>query len=243
MVGGIRFEHSHRLVAGTVGFLTLILTVWIEMTETRKRVRWLAIACLGAVVLQGILGGLTVLFRLPAPISVAHACLGPIFFCLTVCLAMLLKVRTPSNLEIVPELETEELKRFRLHSTLTALSIFFQMLLGSVVRHTGGDVWIHVLWAFVVLMMTGSLVTRAANHFGEDRQIFRPALFLGFLVVAEFFLGIGAFVSTRIAGIQPGLTQVLFPTVHQTLGALILATSVVLTLRPSSKQLASTVSA
>src|SRR4029079_11442025 len=83
-VGGIFYEHSHRLLASFVGFLTIVLTVWTWMKESRKWVRWLAAAALATVIMQGILGGLTVKFLLPTPISTAHACLAQTFFCLII---------------------------------------------------------------------------------------------------------------------------------------------------------------
>src|ERR1051326_4703575 len=79
-VGGIFFEHSHRLVASFVGFLTVILTLLTWLGEKRVWVKWLSAAALGAIILQGVLGGLTVLFLLPAPISTLHACLAQTFF-------------------------------------------------------------------------------------------------------------------------------------------------------------------
>ena len=87
-VGGIFYEHSHRLIASTVGFLTIILAVWTWRVDPRRWVRWLAFAALGAVMLQGLLGGLTVLLLLPAPVSIGHAGLAQLFFCLTLSLAV-----------------------------------------------------------------------------------------------------------------------------------------------------------
>lgn len=230
MVGGVRFEHTHRILASSVGLLTLILTLWIGATEKRREIRWLSIACLGAVVLQGVLGGLTVLFRLPAPISVAHACLGPIFFCLAVSLAAFTKPdrkgAVPPPLHFPSENEAKNFHRLALAVT----SFFFlQLLLGAVIRHTGQGVWLHIVVAFLVLILTGVLVSLSLSSRANGIQ--RPALFLGFLVVLQFFLGIGAFGFTQIQGIPQGLGQILFPTFHQTLGAMILAASVVLTLR------------
>src|SRR6478609_3888692 len=83
-VGGILYEHSHRLIASTVGFLTIVLAVWLWREERRRWMKRLGGAALGAVVAQGLLGGLTVLFYLPAAISIAHAALAEIFFCITV---------------------------------------------------------------------------------------------------------------------------------------------------------------
>jgi cytochrome c oxidase assembly protein subunit 15 len=88
MVGGIYYEHGHRLIASTVGMLTIVLAIWLWVREPRRWVRRLGLIALGAVVVQGLLGGLTVLFFLPAPISIAHAGLAEIFFCLTVTIAV-----------------------------------------------------------------------------------------------------------------------------------------------------------
>jgi len=100
--------------------------------------------------------------------------------------------------------------------------IFLQILLGAIVRHTGKLIWIHIAGAFVVLGVTSWMVSRSWS---------RTAVFLGLLVVLEFFLGIGAFVFSRLEGIPQGWGGILFPTIHQTLGALILATAVVIALR------------
>src|SRR3954464_9154976 len=87
-VGGILYEHGHRLIASTVGFLTIILAVWLWTSEPRRWMKWLGAGALGAVIAQGVLGGLTVMFFLPAPISTAHAGLAEIFFCITVAIAL-----------------------------------------------------------------------------------------------------------------------------------------------------------
>src|ERR1700759_5069910 len=67
-VGGVFYEHGHRLIASTVRFLTIILAGWLWRSEPRRWLKWLGVAALGAVVAQGVLGGLTVLFFLPAAI-------------------------------------------------------------------------------------------------------------------------------------------------------------------------------
>ena len=65
MVGGIFYEHGHRMIAAFVGMLSIVLAAWLWRVESRRWVRWLGIAALGAIVAQGILGGITVLFFLP----------------------------------------------------------------------------------------------------------------------------------------------------------------------------------
>src|SRR5262245_62938782 len=88
MVGGIFYEHTHRLVASTVGFLIVVLAVWLWRAEPRAWVRRLGFVALGAVVTQGLLGGLTVRYLLPDPISIAHASLAQLVFCLTITISL-----------------------------------------------------------------------------------------------------------------------------------------------------------
>src|SRR5207302_10650088 len=88
LVGGVKFEHTHRMIAQGAGLLTIILAVWMWRAEKRRRLRILAMAAVATVIAPGILGGLTVLFFLPAPISSAHAAFAPTFFCITVSMAV-----------------------------------------------------------------------------------------------------------------------------------------------------------
>ena len=87
MVGGVFYEHGHRMAASLVGFLTLVLALWTWRREPRAGVRKLGWAALLAVCAQGLLGGLTVIFLLPTAVSMAHACLAQTFFLLTIAMA------------------------------------------------------------------------------------------------------------------------------------------------------------
>src|SRR5262245_26889980 len=87
-VGGIFYEHTHRLIASTVGFLIVVLSIWLWRAEPRAWVRRLGFLALGAVVTQGVLGGITVLWYLPGPVSIAHASLAQLVLCLTVTIAL-----------------------------------------------------------------------------------------------------------------------------------------------------------
>src|SRR5687768_6562605 len=88
MEGGIFYEHGHRMVATTVGFLTIILAVWLWRADPRPWMKRLGWAALGAVIVQGALGGMTVIFLLPKPVSISHACLAQLFFSTTVAIAL-----------------------------------------------------------------------------------------------------------------------------------------------------------
>src|ERR1044071_2974230 len=88
MVGNLFWEHGHRMVATTVGILTIVLTIYIFLREKRSWVQKLGVFALCAVVAQGLLGGLTVKLMLPLAVSAAHATLAQLFFCTTVSLAV-----------------------------------------------------------------------------------------------------------------------------------------------------------
>ena len=88
MVGGIKYEHSHRMIAEFIGLLIIVMAVWTQRVEQRKWMRVLGWIALAAVVGQGILGGITVLNFLPWSISTAHATLGQMIFCIVVAMAL-----------------------------------------------------------------------------------------------------------------------------------------------------------
>jgi hypothetical protein len=132
MVGGIFYEHGHRLIASLVGLLTVGLALWLWRVETRpwvRRLGWLAVA---AVVAQGVLGGLTVIYLLPDAISISHAGLAQIFFSLTVSLALFTSP-TWRNPPAAP-VSDPGLRRLLL---VTTLLVYGQILLGATMRHTG----------------------------------------------------------------------------------------------------------
>jgi heme a synthase len=134
MVGGIFYEHSHRMIASVVGFLTVILTIWLWKREERRWVRVLGVIALGAVVAQGVLGGLTVLFLLPTAISVSHATLAQTFFCLISTIALVTSKWWHAEQPILP---AEPFKRSVLQlSVATTFTIFVQLILGALMRHT-----------------------------------------------------------------------------------------------------------
>src|SRR6266436_1594912 len=129
MVGGVLFEHGHRLAATAVGCLTIVLALWTVVGEQRPGVRVLGIAMLVAVILQGVLGGVTVLYKLPLAVSVTHACLAQTFFCLTVTLAL---VTSPAWSVPRPRRSPVALGVL---AGLTTGAVFGQLVLGALMRH------------------------------------------------------------------------------------------------------------
>jgi len=138
MVGGVLYEHGHRMIAGTVGILTFIQAALFWFRESRAWVRRLSYAAVGMVLLQATLGGLTVLFRLPPAVSVGHACLAQIFFCTIVLLAVVTSQswRKPSSGNL-PAGGAVPPKSLRAFAIFLPVLFFGQLLVGAIVRHTG----------------------------------------------------------------------------------------------------------
>jgi cytochrome c oxidase assembly protein subunit 15 len=229
MVGGVKFEHGHRMIAGTVGILTILLAIWIWKVESRRWLRWVAFAAVMAVLAQALLGGITVLFYLPVAISTAHATLGQIFFCLTSSLALFTGQDWQWDEHKVEDHGTPSL---HLLTTLTTGVILVQLILGAIYRHSKeGIISPHVVGACTVTLLVGWIVAIALMRFREVRKIVRPALLLGGLVVVQLFLGIGSYfmkLAARTAP-QPLPGVVHITTTHVATGALILLTSLYLT--------------
>jgi len=232
MVGGVKFEHGHRMVAEFVGLMTIILAVWTWRAERRPWLRILGVAALGTVIAQGILGGLTVLFYLPAAVSSAHAAVAQTFFCIAVCIAMF---TSRQWVEEVPHVEFD-MRRPSLF-TLTLLSIFVlyvQLILGAMFRHKGMSWWPHVLHAGIVAVVLTWTAIRALSVYSKIEAVRKPAILMLSLLMTQLCLGFAAFL-TRVAWgkdkVQPELPMVVSTVTHVAVGALLLATTVILAIQ------------
>jgi cytochrome c oxidase assembly protein subunit 15 len=132
-VGGIKYEHGHRLFASFVGLCTLILTVWLAVKEERNWVRGMGFAALAAVITQGILGGLTVLFQLPTAVSMAHGMLAQSFFCLVSTIAL---VTSSWWKDTVTGIQDDIGKPLQIFSMIAVAAVFLQLAFGALLRHT-----------------------------------------------------------------------------------------------------------
>jgi cytochrome c oxidase assembly protein subunit 15 len=135
-IGGVFFEHIHRLIASTVGFLTIILTVWLWRSETRRWVRNLGYAALAAVVIQGVLGGLRVTL-LRDEIGIFHACLAQAYFATLIVIA-LVTTNFWDRLSLNP-VQSENVRILVRVSIITAIIIYVQLTLGATMRHQHRD--------------------------------------------------------------------------------------------------------
>jgi len=231
MIGGIFYEHGHRMIASFVGLLTVILALWVWKKEKRKLVRIMAFSTLATVIAQGVLGGLTVLLFLPAPVSVMHACLAQTFFCLIASLALV----TSKSWQNKIELEAEDRKTLSLRKVgvLTTAALYLQLILGAALRHSKSGILFHVAGAFLVAFFVLWFISRIYKFFEHRSELFKPALILGFLLVVQISLGIGSYLVrlTSRDDVQPLPLPVAVTTAHLAVGALLLATCVVLTLQ------------
>lgn len=232
LVGGVKFEHTHRMIAQGAGLLTIILAVWTWRVEKRRWLRVLGLAALGTVIAQGILGGITVLFYLPPAVSSAHAALAQTFFCIAVALAVFTGRKW---IEEQPPVEFDQ-RRPSLF-TLTLLSIFVlyvQLILGAMFRHHGLSWWPHVVHAVVVSFVLAWTSVRALTVYPQIEAVRRPAIMMLSLVIAQLCLGFTAFL-TRVAwgrdAVQPELPMVVSTVAHVAVGALLLATTVILAIQ------------
>ena len=133
-VGGIFFEHTHRLIASTVGFLTIILAIWIWRADSRRWLRYLGLAALGAVILQGILGGLRVTM-LKDEIGIFHALLAQAFLGILIVITL----ATSQLWQRLRESDALATRKFFRVVLWTTITIYFQLGLGATMRHQHRD--------------------------------------------------------------------------------------------------------
>ena len=238
MVGNLFWEHGHRLVATTVGLLTIALVVYLFRSEKRRWVRRLGLLALAAVIAQGLLGGLTVKLMLPLAVSAAHATLAQLFFCTTVSLAVFTSRSWSQERATLEEKGTLPLRYLCLTAVAT---IFLQLVLGATLRHSATwdkplptDLVIaHIAGAIAVTLVLSGATLLVWRRHADEKFLTRPAAIATSLLALQLLLGLAAYV-TRLA--SPNDPQPLNPMVgitvaHVACGALVFATTIVLTLR------------
>ncbi len=230
MEGGIFYEHGHRMVATTVGLLTIGLVVFLLRAEDRRWLRRLGLIALGAVILQGVLGGITVIFMLPKAVSISHACLAQLFFSTTVSIALF---TSPSWKQDARTVEDGGEPHLRWLAILAPVSLLMQVALGAAARHKALSVIPHVAGAIVATTVVLWVTLRILMRHSEHPVLRRSALTLLGITFLQVFLGIAAYMS-RLAtadAVQPMPVMVGFTVLHVAAGALTMAASVVLAIQ------------
>ena len=223
MVGGIFYEHSHRLIGAVVGLLTLTLgaTLW----RAGGRLRWLGVAVVAAVIVQGVLGGLRVVL-LQGALAILHGCLAQAFFGLLVAIALLTaRVTPPSPRRVSPST--------RALTVATATLIYVQIVFGALLTHAG-RIDLHLAGALGVFVLAPMATARLRR--GDDGVAAAAARTLLVLLGVQLLLGAGAFVGRFTSLPLPGgaVTGLALPVAHRLVGSLLLGAAVVLALRASA---------
>jgi cytochrome c oxidase assembly protein subunit 15 len=237
-VGNIFYEHSHRLIASFVGFLTIIQAVWLQLREPKRHLRILGWCALGAVIAQGVLGGLTVIFFLPPAISIAHAGLAEIFFGINVSIAFF----TSEFYERIQNIEKGDVP---VGGSVALVGVVYaQILAGALMRHLGAGLAIpdfplsfgHVVPAFTSTAIVVNFVHRTGAaivtiavvamyirllRFGPQHPMRLVANMLVLVIPTQVMLG----AYTVWSGKQPVITSL-----HVATGALTLAFTLLLAL-------------
>jgi heme a synthase len=229
LIGGIRFEYTHRVLAGLVSILTLILAVWITASERRplaKRLGWTALAL---VLAQAALGGFRVLEGFPSISATAHATLAQIFFITVVGLSLYLSPWWQSELS---PLEDRGSPRLRVLGTWMVIAILVQLVLGAAFRHGAFGIVPHLVGAGVVAVMVIWAGAAAKRRFRQVRDLRRATILLHSFFGLQILLGGAAWwaVVGAADAVQPTYIYVTLTVAHVLGGALTLAAAVLFAL-------------
>jgi len=229
MVGGIVYEHSHRVIAGVLGILLIVEAIVIWRREERRWLRWFALAAVGGVVAQAILGGEVVIKLLHYWLPVLHACFAEIMFGAILCLAVFTSKWWTDSHEML-----QDRGGISIHSLaiLNAVVMFIQVFLGAGFRHQYAPIWPHIVGAFVVL---GVMIWTAAvlrRRFDSSRELTFGRTLLHSMVGTQILLGGAAYWSRLVTqdAPQPMPAMVVLTVVHTVFGALVFASSILVVL-------------
>jgi cytochrome c oxidase assembly protein subunit 15 len=229
MVGGVLYEHSHRLIGSLVGLLTVALCVSLWVADARRWVRWLGIVAVAGVIVQGILGGLRVVL-VHASLALVHGAVAYAFFGLVASLAV---VTSPGWMGRSEGERPEGLAALRRLALAATGSIYVQILFGTVLTHTGTRLDAHLTFAALVSILVLVLCTRVLRAQGTWPGLVSPARTLQWLWILQLVLGLGAYVAKfGIGGVAMApLLGLSFSVAHRLVGGLMLVASLALTLR------------
>lgn len=229
LTGGDIYEYSHRVIAGVLGVLVLLLTVVLWIKESRRWLRWFAVIAMGGIVAQAILGGEVVIRLLHYWLPVMHACLAQIMFGALLAIAVF-----TSKWWVENHAPLEDSGSMSIHSVvlINAIVIFFQVFLGAGFRHNDMPIWPHAAGALLVLaavVWTGAVLRK---RFEKSRELTLMRILLHSFFGVQFLLGIGAYWARMVTAEAPRPPQMLvaLTVTHTVVGALLFAVSILLIL-------------
>ena len=230
-VANVRFEYSHRVIAGVVGMTTLLLAVWAQVSERRswvKKLSWIAFA---GVVLQAGVGGVRVLLpEYKALIAVPHALVAQSFFAVVIAIAVFTSRSWSSASDVKPDVGGVALRKLVAGSVGAVL---IQLVLGAGFRHQAFGIIPHIVGAVAVTLLIISTVVAVLSRHGKDDYLARPAKVALGLLITQVCLGVATYLA-RLASAsdpQPLEPMISLTVAHLVVGAVTLATTVVLALR------------
>lgn len=231
MVGGIFYEHSHRLIGSLVGLLTVALALVLWLKESGRSARRLGVVAVGVVIVQGILGGLRViLMSAGTELALIHGLLAHAFFVLIVSVVVLTSAEWKDGPATIEMADDGALSRLCL---LTTGVLYLQIVFGGMLTHIGDWFLVHLMCAALATICVWRLAIRILRHHSGQAQFARPMIFLVGLLGLQLLLGLGSYVN-RFTSLEipfASVARLALPTVHRITGALILAACIVLTLR------------
>ncbi len=224
MTGGIYFEHAHRLFGSLVGFTTLVLMIYVQFVESRRWVRGFAVLAFVAVVVQGVLGG-TRVTQNAIVLAILHGVFGQLFFASLVAFAVVLNQRW-RHCQAAADRPAGSVDRVLIQFSLAALVL--QLVLGALLRHQFFGVYLHVGFSVFVFALVGALAARAWLLYESVAPLPRWGVAVLGLLGLQLILGVAALIAITLdaPGGPPNVLQVLATTAHQTVGALVLACAV-----------------
>jgi cytochrome c oxidase assembly protein subunit 15 len=232
MVGGVKYEHGHRMFAEFIGLLIIAMAVWTQRVEPRKWMKVLGWIALAAVIGQGVLGGLTVLFYLPWAISTAHATLAQTIFCVVTAMALFTSRSWLQDVDPIAEHgltpSTPAL------AAIAAACVWVQLILGAAFRHTGIKLLPHLIGACIVTAVLCWTIVRVLTRYASVPQLRRPAQLILTLLMVQLGLGFASYLARlewMLNAPQPTTGIVISTVSHVAGGALVLATTVILAIQ------------
>ncbi|HEX3544369.1 MAG TPA: COX15/CtaA family protein [Candidatus Acidoferrum sp.] len=229
MVGGIRYEHSHRVIAAVLGLLSIVLAVWVWAKDERRWLRWFSVIAVAGIAAQGILGGEVVRQLLHYWLPVAHACFAEIVFAALLSIAVF-----TSRWWISDQPQVNDTGSPSIHSLAiaNAVVIYFQVILGAGFRHKEIPVWPHMAGALIVLGMVIWLAAVLRRRFEKSAAISKTRILLHAILGTQLLLGLGAYWSrlTTVDAPQPMPVMVTLTVLHTVVGAILFGVSVLIVL-------------
>jgi len=229
MVGGIRYEHSHRVIAAVLGLLSIVLAVWVWAKDERRWLRWFSVIAVAGIAAQGILGGEVVRQLLHYWLPVAHACFAQIVFAALLSIAVF-----TSRWWISDQPQVEDAGSPAIHSLAiaNAVVIYLQVILGAGFRHKEIPVWPHMVGALIVLGMVIWLAAVLRRRFAKSAPISKTRILLHAILGTQLLLGLGAYWSrlTTADAPQPMPLMVTLTVLHTVVGAILFGVSVLIVL-------------